>query len=499
MTIGGLDMKRLVFFVGIAALGCSQQQGGSTHAPTPLSMVTAEEHAAVDPAEKPHGSYVVIAPDPRKPRIGPGPLHRILYLNRHGVTVTPGSDDSSSNVSSIPSSVSTVSAWSYSDADWTTLMNCVKAQYAPFDIQVTDVDPGATQHIECVVGGTPQQVGMPSGVGGVSPVFGDGSVVGRAIVYTFSAVYGGDIQSICETAAQESGHALGMDHEMKCEDPMTYLTGCGSKTFQDVAVPCGEYSNRTCMCGNPTQNSVQHLLSVLGPAPTTGGTDNPPTCSITSPADGATVPMGFSVVAVASDDNGISKVELHIDGSLVDTKSAPPYTFVAPASLAAGQHSVQAVAFDSIGQQTPATITINVTGTPPGGCTTDPECGTGAHCAGGSCVPNTPPGGTPGGLGTPCGANSDCASNMCGSDGSTSVCTQSCDTSDPTSCPTGFGCTTGSSGGGCWPSDGTGNPGAPGLITGACNAAAGRGGALPGLGSVLLIGLVIVALRRRSS
>ena len=33
-----------------------------------------------------------------------------------------------------------------------------------------------------------QQVGMPSGVGGVSPVFGDCSVVERAIVYTFSAV-----------------------------------------------------------------------------------------------------------------------------------------------------------------------------------------------------------------------------------------------------------------------------------------------------------------------
>ena len=42
---------------------------------------------------------------------------------------------------------------------------------------------------------------------------------------------------------------------------MTYLSGCGQKTFQAAAIRCGEYSARTCACGNPTQNSVAMITA----------------------------------------------------------------------------------------------------------------------------------------------------------------------------------------------------------------------------------------------
>jgi MYXO-CTERM domain-containing protein len=103
---------------------------------------------------------------------------------------------------------------------------------------------------------------MPSGVGGVSP-FSCGTI-NNSIVFTFAVVYGTAYRDICETSAQEIAHSFGLDHEHLCSDPMTYLTGCGNKSFQNVAAPCGEYSNRACMCGGNTQNSVALLDQRLG-------------------------------------------------------------------------------------------------------------------------------------------------------------------------------------------------------------------------------------------
>src|SRR5262249_6511037 len=126
------------------------------------------------------------------------------------------------------------------------------------------------------ISGTPQMIGEGSGVGGVSPMNNDCSMVENGIVWIFEQVLGSSAQTVCEVAAQEIGHAIGMDHEYLCQDPMTYLYGCGHKTFQDQTVSCGEYSARNCMCTNPltgtaaNQNSVQFMLYRLGPA--TGGT-----------------------------------------------------------------------------------------------------------------------------------------------------------------------------------------------------------------------------------
>ena len=69
---------------------------------------------------------------------------------------------------------------------------------------------------------------------------------------------------ICETAGQETAHAFGLDHEFLCQDPMTYLVGCGAKSFQDEYVPCGEFQPRECNCGTPTQNSVQSMYQLFG-------------------------------------------------------------------------------------------------------------------------------------------------------------------------------------------------------------------------------------------
>ena len=206
----------------------------------------------------------------------------VMYLNRHGGRFAGGWDDSSQNRSSILGWSADISPYNGGDRKWQEVLSCTQRLFARFDVDVTDQDPGATPHVEAVVGGTPGEAGMGEGVGGVAPMMGDCSPIDRAVVYIFSEALGGDAQLICEVIGQEVAHAYGLDHQFLCSDPMTYLEPCGPKTFQDTAAQCGEYSARGCMCGGATQNSVDRWAEVLGVSagdagpPPSGGEVSPP-------------------------------------------------------------------------------------------------------------------------------------------------------------------------------------------------------------------------------
>jgi hypothetical protein len=98
----------------------------------------------------------------------------------------------------------------------------------------------------------------------------------------------------------------------------------------------------------------------------TVGNSASPSTSITSPAPGSLVSGTVSVVASASDDLGVTKVELLADDLVVATKSAAPYTFswntLDPALPAYdGQHTLTTKAYDAQGQvTTSAGITVTV-------------------------------------------------------------------------------------------------------------------------------------------
>lgn len=238
---------------------------------------------------------------------GPG-THRTVFMNKAGGTYYPGSNNSSTNRSSIPSAVASVPAYKKGDDRWKKLVACVKDKFSRFNITITDADPGDAPHIEAVVGGRPGNIGLGSGIGGIAPMTGSCStaVVERAVVYVFSEQFSSD-QEECAVVAHEAGHSLGLDHEYLCEDPMTYLQGCGVKQFQDKATSCGTYSATSCGCG-PKQNSVQHLLKWLGPAgsppppppPSDGGAPPPPP----APDGGAPPPPSDGGAPVPPEDGG---------------------------------------------------------------------------------------------------------------------------------------------------------------------------------------------------
>jgi hypothetical protein len=195
---------------------------------------------------------------------GPTGPPTIVYLNRcdGGCIVRAGNNSSINDTSSIVSGSRVISEFAHGDARFEELVACVTDVFAPFNMRITASDPGNVPHHEAIVAGTPQQAGYGAGVGGVSPAA--CGVIDNSITFTFANTIGDNLADLCHTAAMEIAHSFGLDHEVNCEDPMTYLTGCGPKRFVDADVPCGENSPRPCQCGGTTQNSFQSLIAAVG-------------------------------------------------------------------------------------------------------------------------------------------------------------------------------------------------------------------------------------------
>ena len=89
-----------------------------------------------------------------------------------------------------------------------------------------------------------------------------------------------------------------------------------------------------------------------------------PAVSITAPASGATVSGTVTVGATATDAVGVTKVELLVDGRLLDTDTTAPYTATWDTAAAAnGTHTLLARAYDAAGNiGRSAEVTVTVTG-----------------------------------------------------------------------------------------------------------------------------------------
>jgi hypothetical protein len=93
----------------------------------------------------------------------------------------------------------------------------------------------------------------------------------------------------------------------------------------------------------------------------------PPTVSMTSPANGASVSGTITVSATASDNVGVAGVQFQLDGvNLGVQDTASPYsTSWNSTTVANGSHTLSAIARDAAGNKTTATVTITVSNVPP--------------------------------------------------------------------------------------------------------------------------------------
>ena len=87
-----------------------------------------------------------------------------------------------------------------------------------------------------------------------------------------------------------------------------------------------------------------------------------PTVALTAPAPGATVSGPATITASASDDVGVAEVDLLVDGAVVATRSAPPYsTSWDTTTVANGSHTLTARARDyAANATTSAAVVVQV-------------------------------------------------------------------------------------------------------------------------------------------
>lgn len=416
-------------------------------------------------------------------------ISRIIYLERcvGGCTLTAGPEDARINSSSIlqytGAATAVVSEFSHDEMTWQAVVDCVRELYAPYDVEVTDVDPGPDVfHHKAIVAGSYEEIEYPRAIGGVAP-----SICfprNNAISYTFANQMGNPLY-ICSVVGQETAHAFGLEHAHNCADPMTYLGACGRQFFRNEAVACGEYEpSDSCVCGGNVQNSHAWLKNVLGanPTPIAG-----PTIDILLPEDGATVADGFSVSATALHVRGVKSVRIEINGEPYGTQDGysyqnaeSPYWFDAPADLPDGILDIKIIAANDLGVEASTTITVTK-GSP---CTSADTCLTGQQCEDGRCF--YPPPSVE--LGGACADDRECLSGLCPQKGDERYCSQTCFPGVSDQCPAEFDClAVGVDNGVCWPR----NPGGDG---GGCDTSGGNGlGAL----ALVLLGVIWAARRRR--
>ena len=111
----------------------------------------------------------------------------------------------------------------------------------------------------------------------------------------------------------------------------------------------------------PDQNIHTFDLTNLGSAPATTDSTAPVT-SITSPASGTTVSGIAGVTAGATDNVGVTRVDLLVDGAVVATSNTAPASFGWDTTGATnGSHSLQTKAYDAAGNiGASGIVTVNV-------------------------------------------------------------------------------------------------------------------------------------------
>jgi M6 family metalloprotease-like protein len=94
---------------------------------------------------------------------------------------------------------------------------------------------------------------------------------------------------------------------------------------------------------------------------TVNSSDSPPLAGIANIADGETVYGTIPVEVTASDDSGVSRVDLFVDTSLIQGLTAPPFTFLLDTTvLSNGTRTLRAVVYDTILQSSTASVSVNV-------------------------------------------------------------------------------------------------------------------------------------------
>jgi chitodextrinase len=175
-----------------------------------------------------------------------------------------------------------------------------------------------------------------------------------------------DIGGASEPAGQWSWvNYAGGDTTSAVTLPLT----AGTHTLELIGVSSGLAVDSVMFVADPTCVPVNFgdncVPGNIPPVDTT-----PPTTDLSAPSDGDTVSGNVSLAADASDDTAVAQVAFLVDGSVVGTATAAPYTFSwNSTTVPDGPHTLKSRAYDTAGNTTdsePISITtLNADTTPP--------------------------------------------------------------------------------------------------------------------------------------
>lgn len=100
--------------------------------------------------------------------------------------------------------------------------------------------------------------------------------------------------------------------------------------------------------GLPSGATSSWIQNMSLSSPEAPSDSTPPSISITSPANGATVSGAITISANASDNVGVTRVEFYIDGTIFSTDTGAPYSAsLVTGSYSNGSHTITAKAYDT--------------------------------------------------------------------------------------------------------------------------------------------------------
>lgn len=136
----------------------------------------------------------------------------------------------------------------------------------------------------------------------------------------------------------------------------TTLAGSSTCTINVTFTPAG-YGSRTATLSVSDSAGTQ-TSTLTG----TGKDVTPPTTQITAPANNATVSGNVTVTATATDNVGVTSIQIYIDGVLKSSGTTSPFNYTwNSTTVTNGSHTIYSKAYDAAGNVgTSTTITVKV-------------------------------------------------------------------------------------------------------------------------------------------
>lgn len=302
-----------------------------------------------------------------------------IFVNFDGATLTGGFDDSRNDITQIDQLVGSFAAYGAGDKR-AAVMQAVRADWAPFDVIVTDTRPGSGDYTMNMTGPTNPFGG---GVLGIAPVDCGDAQTHNNITYAFHSAgdqFSAAVQAT--TIGQEVAHSYGLEHVDEPGDIMNPYNAGGDASFIDQCIPIVQNlycpAQHQAECGTQSQqNSYRELLTLFGPAMPDAA---PPSVVITYPSDGSTfaVDASFTITVDASDDQGIESVTLFSNGSEQGSDPSEPFGWEVN-GIGEGVYELYVVALDTAGNETASDVVTIVVGD-----AVPPPSGDGGSADGGS-------------------------------------------------------------------------------------------------------------------